>query len=316
MGCVEREAPSERAARIELEHVLGRALDRVYPDGRPSADYTAAVSDGLPIAVEVKEVASQEWLQLQAGLSREQSSIDTDRLTFRWHVLLEADPVASRLTAPPKFPDDDEASIARLESRGFKVQRQADRIAEWRQQMAAPRRPVRVKNLLADLIPDLQILERHGVTDTRGADLTEHEVRVALARIGGRTNGAICMVRPTYPDRGVLAGVEITSVHGWFRTTDPNTVAERVQAWLDSELSSNLVESLDRPEYGERHGVLVFNGLEPELQSAVENPASFVPTVPLDLPGPVQVIWCLLGPVLLRFSIEDGWQRFDRVGWS
>jgi hypothetical protein len=98
------ESPSELAARRELEHVLGHLLDRVIPDDRPSADYIAPVLEGLPMAFEVKEIASPEWLKLQAGLRREQSSLDSERLASRWHVLVTAEPVAASLVGPPSFP--------------------------------------------------------------------------------------------------------------------------------------------------------------------------------------------------------------------
>lgn len=310
---VTSEAASELEARRQLEHFYGHPLQRVVPDSKPSADYILPTPGALPSAFEVKELASPDWKQLHAALDTQQRSLDVPSLTRSWHVLLETTTLASRLTAVPNFPEDDEEKIARFAAESWIVTRKADRVAEWKRQAAANNEPVRLKNLLTDLIPHLETLEAHSVFATRGADYSHPDVRQALAAIAARTGDAICMGHEAHPDKGVPPGIQIACGYGQIRTENPDTIAERVQAWLDSELAKNMIQSLSRSEYGERHGVLVFDSLEPELQTVLKDPVSYEPTVPLSLPVPLDALWCLLGPVVLRYSDADYWLRRDRL---
>ena len=307
---MEPESTSELEARKQLEHVYGRAVERVAPDDRPTPDYALPTTGSPPGAIEVKEVVSSEWKALSAAIAKQQTWLEVPTLTRHWHVMLEARPVASRLVEVPNFPADNEEEIARFAAAGWVVKRREDRIAEWKHRMAHPAPPVRLKNLITDLVQPLGVLESHGVFTTRGGNIANPDVARALLQISARTGGAICMGHPARPAKGMPAGVNIASGFGSVRTGNPNTLAERAQAWLDSELSANLIESLSRPEYGERHGVLVFDGLEPELQTVNENPAAYQPTDPLVLPSPLTHLWCLVGPVVLRYA-DDGWQRWD-----
>jgi hypothetical protein len=67
---------------------------------------------------------------------------------------------------------------------------------------------------------------------------------------------------------------------------------------------------LRQPKFARRHGVLSFDSSEPEYWSAEEAGLNFLPTVDLRLPPSVDVLWCLIGPVLLRYD-ADGWKSFE-----
>lgn len=307
----EEETPSEIDARREIEAFYGQPLDRVAVDERPTPDFKLTVPGTRPAGFEVKELMSRDYKQLQAAMERQPTSVETPALERSWHVLLEAKPLSDRLVAPPNFPEDDEDLIASWADHGFVVQRKADRIEDWKRSHSTSAPPVRLRNLLADLIPPLAVLEAHEIFQTRGAEPPTIEALSALRQIEGRTNGAICLGHEALPHAGMPAGIRLNSGWSFVRTGNPNTLVERVQAWLDSDLSRNLIESLSRDEYGERHGVLVFDSMEPELQTVLGDPLNYLPTESIDLPAPLTHIWCLLGPIVLRFS-SDGWQRRDR----
>lgn len=65
----------------------------------------------------------------------------------------------------------------------------------------------------------------------------------------------------------------------------------------------------NEPRGTERHAVLVFDAqTEPEYQSAVEQGTEFCPSIELDLPGEITVLWFILGPIACRFRAGDGWR--------
>ena len=307
-----RETPSEIEARLEVEAFYGQPLERVAPDRRPSPDYALPVAESRPSGFEVKELTSHDYKQLHAAMRKQPTTMEVPTLKRHWHVLLEANPLSNRLVAVPNFPEDDEERIALYAKEGLTVQRKADRIEEWKQRQVAGTSPVRLKNLIVDLIEPLAVLEAHDIFETRSADPSTMEALRALHEVAARTNNAICLGHEAHPNKGMSPGITINSGWGALRTENPNTLAERVQAWLDSELSSNLVDSLSREEYGERHGVLVFDPMEPELETVRRDPRKYVPTNPIDLPPPLTHVWCILGPVVLRYS-SDGWERRDRA---
>jgi hypothetical protein len=306
------ESPSEAEARSEIEAYYGQTLDRVQPDNRPSPDYALRVSGSPPAGFEVKELTSHDYQQLHAAMDKQPTHMDVPTLLRRWDVMLEAKPWSERLVAVPDFPEDDEEQISFWAENGFVVQRRVDRVREWKQTQGARHAPVRLKNLIADLIDPLRALEENQIFATRGADPETMEARRALQYVAARTNNAICLGHKPHPEKGWPSGVHIVSGWGAERTENPNTLAERVQAWLDSELSSNMINSLARDEYGERHGVLVFDPMEPEMETARRNPEGYLPTDPVDLPAPLTHIWCILGPVVLRYS-SLGWERRHRA---
>ena len=64
-------------------------------------------------------------------------------------------------------------------------------------------------------------------------------------------------------------------------------------------------------KFARRHGVLTFDGSEPEFQSAQKAGLDFVPTAALMLPPEVDELWCLFGALLLRYGDAAGWQSFS-----
>jgi hypothetical protein len=303
------ESASEQFAKAALERVLGTSLQRVTEDASPSPDYKFTTPDGLT-AVEVKELASPDWLILQDHFSKYETERVTNDLSMHWQVSLPAEVTAERLAPTPDFPEDDEAQIAHFETMGLIVQRRAERIAEFeRRRQETPKR-IGLKGMIDDLLPDLQVLEAHGITSTRGPVPSDLVGEQAWWRIAGRTRNAICLASPANPAAGLDSGVFLSMSHGFVRTSRPDTIAERIQTWFDTETkSANLVASLDRSEYNQGHAVLVFDSLEPESWPA-QDAATFLPTRPLDLPEPVDVVWALLGSCTLRYSADDGWQEY------
>lgn len=304
------ESPSELLARSTLEGILGASLERVTPDNlRPSPDYALLTASGRA-GIEVKAIASRDWLSLHASYEKNDTERASSELSMFWLISLPAETAAERLAPTPDFPPDDEAQIARLAEAGLKVERRAERIAKFERRRQEMPKPHQVKGMIDDLIPNLQILEARGITTTRGPMPTDPEGVQAWRRVAERTRNAICQASPASPKGGVPAGVHIAMSHGHVRTNRADTLAARVQTWLASEKhSGNLVRSLDRDEYDQGHAVLVFDPLEPEFRSARDT-NTFVPTEPLTLPGTVDVVWVLLGNCTLRYSAADGWSEY------
>ena len=182
-------------------------------------------------------------------MNNQQTSVETDLLELHWRVLLTAHPLAQRLIPPPDFKDDDEAQIASLEAQGFVVKRKVDRINEWRARNQTRPTPLRIRGMAEDLIPELRTLERHGIRSTLAPGQYHPESHQAVLRIARRTRGAICRGHDPIPGKGLPAGIEIVAGYGLKRTGRPDTLVSRIQEWLDSDLSDNLLTSLDRDEY-------------------------------------------------------------------
>lgn len=312
---VERESATELEARRHLERILDCELSRVTPDDRPSPDYTFFLSDGQVAAVEVKEIVSSDLRQLSAGHDRYETERAVSELERHWTVMLDGEIAAERLGPVPDFPHDDEKQIAELEAAGFIVTRRAERVAEFKRQRDEVSAAVRVKGLIDDLVPDLKMLEDRGISTTRGAMPTDAEGQRALWRIAHRTRDAICLGGEAKPEAGMPAGVFVTVAYGSLRTGLADTVADRIDAWFESSRSANLIKSLSRPEYAERHAALVFDPTEPELWSSAES-LTFVPSQGLDLPAGVDVLWAVLRSRVLRYSVSDGWREYVVGGTS
>jgi hypothetical protein len=306
---VERESQSELEVRVHLERILGLTLQRVVPDDQPSADYTFVLGADSVAAVEVKEIASPDLLRLSAGHDKYETERATDALNLHWMIALDGETAAERLAPVPNFPDDDEAQIEAWEAAGFSTTRKAERIAEFKRRRDESPAPINIKGMIDDLIPDLKRLEDRGITSTRGQIPSDEEGLLAWRRIAGRTRGAICMGSEARPDVGLPAGIFMNLAYGYVRTGRADSIADRIVAWLESDKSANLIKSLGRSEYAERHAALVFNSLEPEWWSSAEAEI-FVPTRAIELPSGVEVLWAVLGPRVLRYSASDGWQEF------
>jgi len=302
------EDPRERRAAEAVGRALGRTLRRyeTEPGGDDSLDYI----DDENEAYEMKSVTPQEYEELRAQRSPWHGS---RQLAMHWSILLLAPTMDDKFRPMPDFPNDDTATIAAIEADGFfTVTRKEEREAEWRKRYSGARVPIaRIGKREATLLAQyLLVLEQGGITGTRGAVPRTDEERRALAEVHRLTRGAICMARPAPPGGG---GIRIRVGWGYTREGDPNVLAFRIQAWLDSPLGANLALSLRQSRFASRHGVLTFESSEPEYWSAAEAGLAFVPSVDLALPPEIDVLWCLIGSVLLRYEREQGWRSFESV---
>jgi hypothetical protein len=301
----EPERESEVRARRALESVLGRQLTRFRRQPEHSRAETPDYTDDGNEAYEVKQVTSKEFRELNTAI-RDLPFFESSALTKHWLVGISAPTMADRFRPMPDFPDDDPELIAALEADGFKVTRKTELEAAWSKRFSGTdRQAPRITNLAPDLEPHLLVMERAGITNTREAQPMTREQQRALAWIAQSTHGAICMAHEPFDGR---AGITIKFGYGYVRS-GPDTLAFRVQAFLDSEWADNLRQSL-WPEFARRHGVLVFDSSEPEYWSANEAGRAFVPTADLTLPDEIDVVWCLVGRLLLRFERGDAWQSF------
>jgi len=48
----------------------------------------------------------------------------------------------------------------------------------------------------------------------------------------------------------------------------------------------------------------------PKYESAQDAGATFVPALELSLPAEVDVLWCLVGSILLRYDAATGWTTY------
>jgi hypothetical protein len=311
----ERESPSELRARALIESVLHCTLERIVPSDLPNvctADYRTLEAPCR--SVEVKEITPQANRDLTAAFAKAKS-FDSRVLTGRWTVLIEAPSLSETLRPMPNFPPDRVDSVSAHMTDDSRVVPRAEREVEHRQQHPGPKLPtVRLKNLGRDLERSLQVLEANGVECTRGARRSTSDVGGALSQIAVRTDGSICMWHR--PGSYETPGVDIALSMGSTRTEHPDTIVGRIQLWLDSEDSQNLRDSLAAEAGAEGHAVLVFDpNTEPEYQAAVAQGTAFVPTVALDLPLEIDMLWSVLGPVACSYSLNAGWHSFGMPDW-
>lgn len=300
-----RETKGELRARQSIERALGRPLRRYEfeADGDDSLDYIDEHNE----VYEMKSVTSEEFIELR---KRRLRWFPSTKLAMHWSVLLEAPTMSDKFRQMPDFPDDDPEPIPTIEAEGFTVTRKAEREAEWRERFSGRDIPIpRIgKREASELERHLLVLEHGGISNTREDEPKTPEEREARWTIRRLTHGAICIAHEPFGDG---PGIEIKVGWGYPRTGDPNELAFRVQAWLDSRLGSNLWLSLRQRSFARRHGVLSFDTSEPEFWSAHEAGLAFVPTLELTLPSEVDLLWCLIGSVLLRYERGQGWQSFD-----
>jgi hypothetical protein len=299
------ESPSELRARALLEKELHCRLERVPERDIETVDYrTPGGNDGI----EVKRVTSEDYLDLTNAFSKAQH-LDSNLLTGRWSVMIERPTLSTILAPMPKFLVDDEDAIAFWEARGYSVARRAEREAVWRAAHPGPKhRTPRLNTLTTDLEAHLAVMEAHNIDTTRGLAPFGHPETLAsaIAAIINRTHDALCMRRNLLRDE--RPGIDVALASGSVRTERADTIAQRLQLWLASSRSSNLRASLANEPAGTiRHGVAVFDAqTEPEYPASVQQETLFCPTLPLELPVEVDVMWFILGPVAGRYA-NDGW---------
>lgn len=299
-----RESESQRRAAEAVGRVLARRL-RLYecePGGDDSLDYIDEHNE----VYEMKLVTSEEFVEIR---KRRLRWFPSTKLGKHWSVLLEAPTMGDKFRQMPDFADDDAETIAALEAEGFTVVRKAEREAAWRERFSGRKLAIpRIgRREAGELELRFLVLEHGGIANTRGAEPQTSEEREALWAIRRLTHGAICVAHEPFGDG---PGIEIRVGWGYPRTGDPNALAFRVQAWLDSHLGSNLRLSLRQGGFAGRHAVLSFDASEPEFWSAQEAGVAFVPTLALTLPAEIKVLWCLIGSILLRYESEQDWQSF------
>lgn len=293
---------SQRRGAEAVGRVLARHL-RLYecePGGDDSVDYVDEHNE----VYEMKLVTSEEFAELR---KRRLRWFPSKKLAMHWSVLLEAPTMDDKFRQMPQFPDDDPDTIA---AGGVRVMRKAELEAKWRDRFSGKKLAIpRIgKRELRALELYLLVLEHGGVSNTREVELQTSEERDALWSIRRLTRGAICVA---HEQLGHGPGIQIHVGWGYARSGDPNVFAFRVQAWLDSDLGSNLRLSLRQEGFTRRHGVLSFDASEPEYWSVQKAGLAFVPTLALTLPSEIDVLWCLIGSCLLRYESDQGWQSFD-----
>jgi hypothetical protein len=298
----------ERRAADAVGRALTRTLRRYEdePGGDDSLDYI----DDANEVYEMKSVTPEEYQRLRADRTR---SYESSHLGMRWSFLILAPTMDDKFRPMPNFPDPDAATIASIGADGlFKMTPKSEREAEWKERYSG--RPTPIARIgdreFKVLEKHLLVLERGGIDHTRGAVPRTVEERTALAEVNRLTRGAVGMAHPA-PTGG--AGITIRVGWGSTRAGDPNVLAFRIQAWLDSPLGANLAYSLRQPGFARRHGVLTFDSSEPEYWSAMEAGTGFVPTTDLTLPPEIDVLWCLIGRILLCYDPTLGWQSFEGV---
>lgn len=310
MTLEERWAPSDAAEELAqrvLEARLGCELVRVAPADTPTVE--CRTPDGTS-AFEVKQLTSEEYRELSSAFGREQTSWDSDVLSWRWVAILTAPSLSDLYPRMPRFADDPgQEVLAQYEAMGMKVKTRSEREEEHRRRHPGARRPsVRIKGLGPDLERHLIVLESHGVRSTRDSGAYDSSpVGRALWAIAARTNHAIFLGEE--PVVGESPGIDVQVGHGYVRTGNPDTLVSRIERWLASDRSANLKESLRNEADGvERHAVLVLDPvLEPEYRAAVETADAFCPSLAPALPDEVDVVWFILGPVACVYRHELGW---------
>lgn len=247
-----------------------------------------------------------EFLATGTQVARE-AGYDSAVMTQRWSVIVSEESLSERLAPVPNFPSDPpESEIANWADRGFTVVRRAEREAEWLQEHSlAPRKQLPIKNLARDIEPHLVQLETFGIRQTRSYNLPDstaadrRSAESALWAVWRRTNNSICMAHDVLP--GESPGIDLHFSYGLVRTGDADVIAMRVQMWLDSEVSTNLIASLEGVQAEVRHAALWLSA-EGETESAREQGTDFCPTRPMRLPTPIDVLWIFIGPIVLRFD--------------
>ncbi|NLA37649.1 MAG: hypothetical protein GX868_18450 [Actinobacteria bacterium] len=302
------ETVSELIARNAIEQATGLRLQRVDDRGHtgPVRDYDAD-DDGVFVAFEMKRLTSEPFNSLFFNPIVDEFNPTTE-LNLRWSIALDAPVVSDLFEAVPTFPEDSGPAEITTPS-GSRILRKskADREDEWRDaQRKSNQSSPAVRGMARDVVPHLVVLERHGFTTTRTDWGNDLDVWKAMQAISERTHDSICMGFDS-PD----PGVELVFGYGGARTGETRTLVGHVQSWLDSPdgYSNNLRDSLRNAEADRAEAVLVFDVTELEYQSA--QAADYRPTEPLDLGADIDVLWCILGVVALRFDPSDGWARFD-----
>lgn len=307
MSC-EPESVEERIAHRLLEAILDQPFEKVCPSSKPGKVVDLRSRPTAPPRVaEVKRLVSQELLALENAFQGSSRAFDSDSLNQRWFIAIEARTLRDVLVPLPVFDEPNEADVAFWEAAGFNIPSAEEQRSAFLAKHPRTWRPVPpLQTLARDLEPDLKILEDDGISNTRGAEPSSGEANTALMRIARRTQNAICMSHP--PGHDERPGIELTLARGGVRTERGAAIVGRIDAWLQSDLSANLLESLRAEPDSERHAVLVIDpASEPEAWTSGTDRAHLKPTDVLDLPDGIDVLWFILEEDSFRFAPGEGW---------
>ncbi|MGO1548042.1 hypothetical protein [Microbacterium gubbeenense] len=297
------DAESLEAARRLLSIALDEPMEIVPPGDDDRLDIR---SPKWTHVAEVKRITSNSLRELEHVTAKNETSRDVPELRRRWLVALEAKTNSDVLPPMPRFDEPSPEQKRRFDAHGLTVTSKAAREAAF--QDAHPdqnSRTPKVKGMIDRLIPHLQALEDRDVTENSRAWApwfgTDQVSRAQLAILGIVHDGLVQSWAPG-PDR---AGVDVCLGWGYIRTDRPDTIAGRIQTWLDSGLASNLIKSLAwAPEGARRHAVLVFDAVsEPEFELMSSDSVAVVPNAGLRLPPQVDELWAVFDG--RAFSYDD-----------
>ena len=263
--------------KAHLETKLGRPLGilgQCSSDG-PTHDLETFAGELPVIAIEAKELVSGEFLATKSQVGR-MPSFKSDLLRLHWMVSF-LEPSLGESHDPKSWVKGTKSRVSILEPR----------------------------TLFQHLEPLLATLENFEIRKSRDRNMgtatsAEDQLTVSRARhlIDARVGGVCLASNPTdaHPP-----GIDLAFSYGYVRTGISDKVVERIQTWLDSPLSENLIASLVRANADERHAALWLES-DPETWSAEEQGTAFVPTVDLALPEAIDVLWAFLPPVAWRYD--------------
>lgn len=244
-------------------------------------------------------------------MDRYETEREIPELSRHWLVALEAKTNSDSLPPMPRFAEPTPKARADYEAAGLIVQSTADREAEFRANHPGQwESPPKIKGLIDRLVPHFKVLEAHGVAEDsrrwapwfKSDPVSTAQLEILRAIRGGTVSSSVPESYPT--------GVSLMLGRGYTRTERADSIAGRVQTWLDgSPQVQNLRASLQIvPPKSHRHGVLVFDPLsEPEFEAIVQSDGD-LPATKLHLPPEVDTLWAVFGDRGLSYNEDRGWR--------
>jgi len=262
-----------------LEEQLGRSLRRVdeRSDSGPSHDFET-LDDRSPISViEAKELVSADFLATRSQVGRARS-YESKILQLHWMVSYS------------------EPALGSWYDRRTWGHSERGKLAE-----------VSLGKLFTTIEQHLQVLENFGITKSRSPEMGTAALSADVEAVVGARRAISALVDGvclgTNPTADHPPGIDVAFSYGYVRTGSPNAVVERIQSWLDSQRSENLLDSLRQASAEERHAAL-WLASDPEVDSASEQGLDFKPTVDLMMPELIDVLWAFVPPAVWRFDGE------------
>ncbi len=263
--------------QAHLEAQLGLPLLRLDEQSSSGPSYDFETVGGITpiIAIEAKELVSPEFLATRSQVGRVEPYL-SDVLHRHW-TLSYSEPRLGGWYDPESWRNSPKGKLAE--------------------------RPL--DKLFHDVEPHLAVLEKFNVSRSRSRDAgtaaTSDDLRaLTMARLAldSRVSG-VCLgndASDLHPP-----GIDVAFAYGYVRTGFPNNLVARIRTWLDGPLSANLLASLKGAAADERHAAL-WLASDPEADSAAEQGLDFLPSVDLNLPKPIDVLWAFVPPVVWRYD--------------